>query len=136
MPLEWLKQDIEEPKYEAVLSHSGVNASTNVDDRSINFLFNSICTMRQTIPTLQVLKIDLYIDSVLGITKDTINSSLHEMIINKMSDSKSSMYLLSFLNYKISVAGNQIGVTTENGQFLRDTLIAIIKCKNLRVRKG
>ena len=131
MPLQWLKQEIEEPKYDTVLTHSGVSLAPDVDDRSIKFLFNSICTMRQNIPTLQALKIDLYVDSVLGITKDTINATLHEMIINKMSDSKSSMYLLSFLNYKISVAGNQIGVTTENGQFLRDTFIAIIKCKNL-----
>jgi hypothetical protein len=106
MPLEWLKQMIEEPKYDSVVSRTVSGQASNIDDRSINFLFNEICSMRQSIPTLQALKIDLYIDSVLGISKDTISSNLHEMIINKMSDSKSSMYLLSFLNYKISVAGN------------------------------
>jgi hypothetical protein len=127
MPLNWLKQDIKELRFAETMEETNNRQKLNYDDKYINSLFNIVCQYRQQLPRLQSLKIDLYIDTILGFNKKIVKESLKEMIVNKMTDSVYSLYLLNFLNYKIHLVGNQVGVSAESAISLRDTFFTIIK---------
>ena len=107
MPLEWLKQDIKELRFAETVSETyNRKRVKKYDDKYIGILFNKLYEFRDKIPRLQTLKMDLYVDTMLGFNKKCVKQCLEEMIINKMSDSLYSLYLMNFLNYKIHIVGN------------------------------
>lgn len=90
-------------------------------------LFGEILNHRDVLDQLISLKIDLYIDIVLGVEERILKKGLEYKLREQMSDDVSANYFLHTLNYKILLRGNQVVVKKHNFFSLKLVMLELIQ---------
>lgn len=92
-------------------------------------LFGEILSHRDILDQLISLKIDLYIDIVLGVEERILKKGLEFKLREQMSDETAATYFLNTLNYKILLRGNQVVVKKPNFFSLKLIMLELIQSK-------